>query len=76
MMELLIFFIRAASQVTGVQIGQMYNKIGLFVDNVILVQRNPTIFLPLVQELLMFFGVVSYYKINAAKSHILGIHIT
>lgn len=67
--------IRSHSSIQGIKSQDRQHKISLFADDVILSLSNPARSLPSAHDVLAQFSRVSYYKVNASKSSILGIHI-
>lgn len=67
--------IRAHPNVWGIQLQGLQHNITLFADDFILMQSNPSISLSAANEVLHMFSKVSYYKVNASKSSVMGIAI-
>lgn len=75
LMEPLEEKIRAHPNVWGIQLQGLQHNITLFADDFILMQSNPSISLSAANEVLHMFSKVSYYKVNASKSSVMGIAI-
>lgn len=67
--------IRTSNLISGFQIGGKVHKISLFADDVILMLTNPHSSLTAAQAFLNKYSKVSYYRVNASKSHILNLGI-
>lgn len=72
-MEPLAEHIRLHRNITGFKIGHIEHKINLFADDVVMMLTNPISSLASVQDVLMKFSCISYYKVNATKSYILDL---
>lgn len=75
LMEPLAEKIRSHPSIHGIKSQEHHHKISLFADDVILALSNPDKSLPTAHDVLAQFSKISYYKVNASKSSILGIHI-
>lgn len=62
-------------QITGIQFGPYEHKIWFFTDHVILALSNPSTSLFHIQFKIQSFGQALYYKINEAKSNLMGFNI-
>lgn len=74
-MEPLAETIRANSNIQGIINQERQHKMSLFADDLILWLSKPEVSLPAAHDILNLFSKVSYYKVNATKSNILGTHI-
>lgn len=72
-MEPLSEKIRSDPNIPGIKTHKYQHTISLFAADVILSLSNPTKSLPAAHDILQMFGRVSFYKVNATKSNILGI---
>lgn len=75
LMEPLAESIRSHPSITGLFIAGKEHKISIFTDNVMLMLSSPKTSLSETQKLLHLFSAMSYFKLNATKSQILGINI-
>lgn len=73
LMELLTTAIRKNGDISGIQVGTVEHKIGLYADNVLLVLSNLLQSLSDVFHTIQEFCKLSLYKVDARKSQILGI---
>lgn len=74
-MEPLAEKIRTHPEIQGISSRHQQHRISLFADNVILTLSNPYQSLRAAHDTLAKFSEISYYKVNASKSNILGIAI-
>lgn len=74
-MEPLAEKIRTHPEIQGISSRHQQHRISLFADDVILTLSNPYQSLRAAQDTLDKFSEISYYKVNASKSIILGIGI-
>lgn len=72
-MEPFIMTIRTSEGVSGIQVGKVEHKIGLYVDDVLLILSDPLLSLPAVSHIIQEFGRLSLYEVNSAKSQMSGI---
>lgn len=70
-MELFATAIRSDAVILGIQVGKIEHKIGLYVDDVLLILTDPLRSLSVVSRTIW---QLSLYKVNATKSQMLGIH--
>lgn len=63
--------IRATPDISGLHVGQIEHKIGLYADDIILICTSPSRSLSALLNLLSKFADISYYKLNTTKSVIL-----
>ena len=67
-LEVLASAIRQQKDIKGIQIGKEEVKLSLLADDMILYMENPKASTPRLLELILQFGSVAGYKINAQKS--------
>lgn len=72
-MEPLAEKIRSDPNIQGIITHKHQHTISLFADDITPYLSNPTTSLPAAHEILLLFGNVSFYKVNATQSNILGI---
>lgn len=75
-MDSLAQAIRIPSKISGIKIGYIDHKIGLYADDVIISLSNPNSSLPAVSDLLQQFSLLSLYKINNSKSQMIPISLS
>lgn len=63
--------IRASPEISGLRVGQIEHKIGLYADDIILICTSPSRSLSALLRLISEFADISYYKLNTTKSIIL-----
>lgn len=68
--EPLVTAIRSNSEIAGIKIDDIENKIGLFVDDVVLFLTDLKQSIPTLLPLIRTYGSFSGYKVNASKSTI------
>lgn len=72
-MEPLAEHIRSHAQISGLTIDTIQHKIGLYTYDILIFLMNPAQSLQPLWTLLVHFGLVSLYKLNHSKSHMLSI---
>lgn len=75
-MEPMAEAIRAHQGIKGIDVKGVQHKLNLFADDVILTLTDVDRSLPNVTALLELYGTLTYYKVNASKSLILGFQIS
>lgn len=68
-MEPLMEAIQIISEIKGIYIGKIENRISLYADHTISYLTSPARSIPAVLKLMNKFGIISGYKINLAKSN-------
>lgn len=74
-MEPLTYKIRNNPLITDIQLHDSAHKISYVTDDVILMFTNPLPSYLEIQRTVLQFSEVSYYKLNASKSQLIGLHI-
>lgn len=73
--EPLAELIRSNESITGIKVGNIEHKLGLFTDDILSLSNLETS-LTNVQNILESLGKISYYKINSNKCHVLPMNIS
>lgn len=69
--EPLAAYIRSSSDISGISVGSVEHKIGLYVDDIVLICSSPSDSLTALLKIPDEYSLVSYYKLNKTKSIVL-----
>lgn len=75
LLEPLLQAIRSDPSIHGIQVGDQHHKVAAYADDLLFFVRQPLISLSSLTFLLRIYSSISNYKINMAKSEILGITV-